>query len=127
MKIDKTGFILYTEKYPETVKFYKDVFGLKTLYEKEMLTCLDFHGSYLMIELDDEENLEKGNPFGRDRHCLRFNVPDVKKSCKILDQHNIEYQYYEFDWGKLAKFRDPDGNLIGLRSAKEHREDSEKG
>jgi len=53
MNIKKTGVILYTEAYEATVDFYKKIFDLQTLYVKENLTCLDFNGSYLMIELDD--------------------------------------------------------------------------
>ena len=52
-----------------------------------------------------------------------MNVDNVKKACQILEKHNIPYDYKEFTWGAIAKFRDPDGNLIGFRSAIEHRRD----
>ncbi len=124
MDIKKTGVILYTEAYEATVDFYKKVFDLPTLYVKENLTCLDFNGSYLMIELDDEESLKQEE--GRAKFCIRFNVDDVKAACKQLDKHAVSYDYYETDWGQLAKFRDPDGNFVGIRSAKEHEEDINK-
>jgi len=125
MDIQKTGLILYTEKYQETVAFYKNIFGLKTLYQKDDLTCLDFHGTYLMIELDDEINLVEQDKSAkvRDKFCVRFNVPNVKQACQELDKHNIQYNYDEFEWGQIAKFRDPDNNLVGIRSAKEHNSD----
>lgn len=123
MDIDKTGIILYTRNYSETVSFYKDTFGLRELYKKERLTCFDFNGSYLMIELDDDENLVEPDGNGRLKFCVRFNVENVKQACSKLDALNIPYQYYDFDWGQLAKFKDPDGNLIGIRSSKEHLED----
>lgn len=123
MEIVETGFILYTINYNECVKFYKEILGLKVLYAKNELTCFDFHGSYLMVEVDDETELTQVEDNFRDRTCIRLNVKNVKDACKALDQNNIEYTYGEYDWGIIAKFRDPDNNLIGFRSAKEHQTD----
>ncbi len=121
MDIQRTGIILYTINYKETVKFYTEVFQLQTLYAKETLTCLKFSDSYLMIEIDDENMDNKLE--GRPKFCMRFNVENVKEACKSLDKYNIPYTYNEFDWGQLAKFEDPDGNKVGIRSAKEHEQD----
>lgn len=123
MEIKKTGIILYTEHFEATVEFYKKIFDLPILYTKENLVCLDFKESYLMIELDDEQNLKNTNSESRAKFCIRFNVDDVKKACVKLDENAVPYDYYEFDWGKLAKFKDPDGNFVGIRSTKEHEED----
>lgn len=76
-----------------------------------------------MIEQDDEDALNNPIKGGRQKFCIRFNVADVRATCMILDEHKVEYKYYEFDWGQLSKFKDPDGNLVGIRSAKEHEED----
>jgi len=126
MEISKTGFILYTIKYPECVDFYEKVIGLKILYKKETLTCFDFGGSYLMVEIDDEATESEFSLPKRDRVCLRMNVPNVKTACQVLKDNLIPYDYYELGWGTIAKFRDPDGNLIGFRSAKEHETDIKK-
>lgn len=126
MKIHKTGFILYTINYKECILFYERQLELKVLYRRESLTCFDFHGSYLMVEIDDETTLTKPSLPDRDRICIRFNVGNVKKACEVLEKNAIPYDYHEFDWGTIAKFRDPDGNLIGFRSAKEHESDIEK-
>lgn len=123
MKIAKTGFILYTINFKDCVKFYRDILGLKVLYEKKDLCCFDFQGSYLMVEVDDTTDLSKPEDNFRDRTCIRLNVENVKVACEVLDQNKIEYSYGEYDWGTIAKFRDPDNNLIGFRSAKEHIED----
>ena len=125
MKIEKTGFILYTINYHECVNFYQNILGLKILYKKKMLTCFNFHGSYLMVEKDDEIDQTGTTLPKRDKTCIRINVENVKAACKVLDDHSIKYSYGEYDWGTIAKFRDPDGNLIGFRSAKEHEEDLE--
>jgi len=123
MKIAQTGFILYTLNYQACVDFYQNTLGLGILYQKEILTCFDFHGSYLMVEVDDEAKETVATKPQRDRTCIRLNVVNVKEACKNLDSNNIEYSYDEYDWGTIAKFRDPDGNLIGFRSAKEHESD----
>lgn len=123
MEIEKTGIILYTEHYKATVDFYKKIFDLPILYEKERLTCLDFNGSYLMIEIDDDDNIKNKDKESWAKFCVRFNVEDVKKACQKLDKYNISYKYNEFEWGHLAKFKDPDGNFVGIRSSKEHEED----
>jgi len=120
VEIVKTGFILYTINYEACVTFYEELLGLKVLYKKQTLTCFDFNGSYLMIEVDDETDQEISKVPTRDRVCIRVNVESVKKACEILDKNSIRYTYGEFDWGTIAKFRDPDGNLIAFRSAKEH-------
>ena len=123
MKIAKTGFILYTINYENCVYFYQNVLGLKVIYKKAMLTCFDFHGSYLMVEIDDATDQTKPSLPHRDRTCIRLNVADVKKACAVLDKNEIAYDYNKYDWGEIAKFRDPDGNLIGFRSALEHERD----
>lgn len=120
MQILKTGFILYTINYEACVSFYGKTLGLKVLYSNEMLTCFDFYGSYLMVEIDDETEETNASLPSRDRTCIRLNVQNVKEACEVLDKNSIAYDYGEFDWGTIAKFRDPDGNLIGFRSAKEH-------
>jgi len=125
MEVKTSGFILYTLEYKKCVAFYRDILELKILYKKEMLTCFDFYGSYLMVEVDDEHIGETASISARDRTCIRLNVDNVKEACKGLDQNNIPYDYAERDWGTIAKFRDPDGNLIGFRSAQEHERDKQ--
>lgn len=125
MKIDTTGFILYTLNYEACIHFYEKILELPVLYRKPGLTCFQFHGAYLMVEIDDEhEGVEVRLP-ERDRFCLRINVADVKEACNGLDKHEVAYRYSEFEWGTVAQFRDPDGNKIAFRSAKEHLEDME--
>jgi len=120
MEILKTGFILYTINYVQCINFYEKILGLNVLYRKETLTCFDFYGSYLMVEIDDETDQLSPSTPNRDRACIRLNVKDVKAACSILEEQSIPFHYKEHEWGTIAKFRDPDGNLIGFRSAKEH-------
>ena len=120
MEIAKTGFILYTINYKECIHFYENLLELKVLYRYDMLTCFDFKGSYLMVEIDDETDQTEATTPGRDRTCIRLNVKDVKKACEVLEKNSIPFNYSENDWGTVAKFRDPDQNLIAFRSNAEH-------
>ncbi len=122
MQIEQSGFILYVRDYHACAKFYKEVLELPILYTKNNLSCFAFGSSYLMVELDDEYDKENSIE-GRPKTCLRLNVKNVKESCKLLDRHGIKYTYGEYSWGTIAKFKDPDDNLIGFRSAKEHIDD----
>ena len=127
MHIEQTGFILYTIQYEACVNFYEITLGLTVMYRKKVLTCFDFYGSYLMVEVDDESDQLEPNIPSRDRTCIRINVKNVKEACKLLDAKAIPYTYNRYDWGTLAKFRDPDGNLIGFRSAEEYKMDLTEG
>lgn len=115
MKFDRTGIILYVENYPKCVEFYKDLVGLSILFKTDFLTCFEFGDSYLMVEPTDDE-IEKGKN-GRDKTCLRMNVENVKKLSDKLKSKRIEVNYQEHDWGTIAKFYDPDGNLCAFKDS----------
>lgn len=116
MEFEKTGIILYTINYKTCVKFYQDILGLKVLFDTESLTCFEFGGSYLMVEIDDEYDKE-ANFRERTRTCLRMNVPNVKELAIHLESKNINVNYQEFSWGTIAKFYDPDGNLCAFKDS----------
>ncbi|MEM6767995.1 MAG: hypothetical protein AAF655_23880 [Bacteroidota bacterium] len=75
MQIDKTGFILYTINYEACLHFYGEILGLPILYKKETLTCFDFHGSYLMVEIDDERDYIKKGLYKKWSAGKRQNLP----------------------------------------------------
>ena len=123
MQVTESGIVLYTIAYDECVTFYERVLELPVIYRKPMLTCFQLGDSYLMVEVDDESGESAVGPARRDRFCLRLNVPDVQAACMHLETHDVPYDLGEHDWGTVAKFRDPDGNLVAFRSAAEHEAD----
>jgi lactoylglutathione lyase len=127
MEIKTTGCIIYAIKYQDCIRLYRDVLNLEVMYEKESLTCFQFGQSYLMVEIADDEDEIFDNISVRDRTCLRINAENVMGWCELLDSNDIPYELNQYDWGTIAKFRDPDGNLIGIRSAREHEIDKIKG
>lgn len=52
--VARYGIILNTENYAECVAFYRGLFGLCQLFERDeegfKLTCLEFGHGYLMVE-----------------------------------------------------------------------------
>lgn len=116
MDFDRTGIILYVINYQECVDFYKNSLELKTMFSTEALTCFAFGSSYLMVELDDTYD-GSAEVHTRIKTCLRMNVPNVKSLAEILKTKNIEVDYQEHDWGTIAKFQDPDGNLCAFKDS----------
>ena len=109
MPFSRTGFILYVDAYPECVAFYRDTLELPVLFDAPDLTCFAFGDSYLMVERDDEGG------DGHHRTCLRMNVPDVRARADWLAARGVEVDYQEHDWGTVAKFVDPAGNLCAFK------------
>ena len=44
-----------------------------------------------------------------------MNVTNVKAYVNTLENHHIEVDYQEHEWGTVAKFLDPDGNLCAFK------------
>ncbi len=116
MTYDRTGIILYTIEYKKCVNFYQNILELTVMFEKENLTCFEFGGSYLMVELDTEYDALQTES-GRYKTCFRLNVPNVKERAAKLTAQNVTVDYQEHSWGTVAKFHDPDGNLCAFKDS----------
>ena len=114
MNFDRTGIILYTINYQKCVEFYRDILELNVLFKTDTLTCFEFGNAYLMVEIEDG-NPSKFCESNRIRTCLRMNVSNLKSYVNTLKNHHVEVDYQEFDWGTVAKFLDPDGNLCAFK------------
>ncbi len=115
MIVDRTGLILYVNKYEECIAFYSKVLNLSVLFKNEELTCFDFYGTYLMVEKEDRTDYLETLSEKKNHSCIRINVGDVKCISDELKRKNILIDYQEHSWGKVAKFKDPDGNLIAFK------------
>lgn len=118
MEFTRLGIILFTHNYEACVAFYTRTLSLPVMYTKDEpgshLTCCNFGGAYLMIEVGGpdpvpEKSVEQ-NPTK-----LRFNVTDVEAAARDLEGKGIEVHRQVHDWGTIANFVDPDGNLCSLR------------
>ena len=113
MEFNRTGIILYTLEYKRCVDFYENTLELIKMFETDDLTCFEFGESYLMVELDDDNQKESG----RIKTCLRMNVSNVKELSNKLLSKGIKVDYQEHSWGIIAKFYDPDGNLCAFKDS----------
>ncbi len=114
MQTDKPGIILFTEHYDACVRFYRDLFGLATIFELDSLVCLEFGGAYLMIESGGIAKLgEKSR--AENPTVIRFNVADVAVAAVELRSKGVEVSVERYDWGIIGVFHDPDGNRCELK------------
>ncbi|HSH42295.1 MAG TPA: VOC family protein [Arenicellales bacterium] len=118
MNIARTGVILNTEKYDECVSFYRDLFGLKVLFEDRQqnfrLTCFEYGGSYLMVETQGVA--QPGGKTAKENAAkLRFNVPDIEAALKEVRAYGIDAEIAANEWGRTIDIHDPDGNRVGIR------------
>ena len=116
MQIEKPGLILFTENYPACVRFYRDLFGLATIFEQEKLTCLEFGGAYLMVETGGVANVT-GKSRTENPTVIRFNVADVEVAAGELRAQDVVVTVEHHGWGTIGVFYDPDGNRCELRGA----------
>jgi|TARA_R110000851_G_C13078906_1_gene565622 lactoylglutathione lyase len=116
--IARYGIILNTENFETCVAFYRDLFGLRQLFEKDedgfRLTCLEYGDGYLMVEQggkvkDGVKLPEKGS------FKLRFNVKDLEEALAEIRAWGIDADITENPWGRTINISDPDGNRVGVR------------
>lgn len=118
MNIVRTGVIVNTDNYEACVSFYRNLLGLRILFQDQQedfrLTCFECAGSYLMVETGgfgrpDGKTLEEGAT------KLRFNVSDIGEALQAVRAYGIEAEIVASDWGSTIDIHDPDGNRVGIR------------
>jgi predicted enzyme related to lactoylglutathione lyase len=100
-------------------KFYNDLLGLTLISEDDYALEFDANGTILRVITVQEFTPQSFTVLG-------WNVPDIRETIKLLNQHGIEcnkYKFMEQDksgvWNspgcsKVAWFNDPDGNVLSL-------------
>jgi len=111
-----TGQVLYVRNYEACLDFYGNKLQLPVYFANEALTCYECYGIYLMVEREDRRDyLDLPADHPRTFTCLRLNVADVKAAAAATAARGIDVDYQEHDWGTVAKFKDPDGNMIAFK------------
>ena len=99
--------------------FYKDLLGLTLLSEDNYALEFDANGTLLRITIVQELIPQSFTILG-------WNVPDIYKVIKSLNEKGIECNKYDFleqdslgVWkspggSKVAWFKDPDGNVLSV-------------
>ena len=78
------------------------------------LTCFEFGGAYLMVEMggiaaDGEKDIAASPA------KLRFNVSNIDDALQSIQAYGIKANIERNSWGNTINICDPDGNRIGIR------------
>ena len=113
------GILIGSENATALAKFYREVVGLKQTMEFEMgeegeTNGYEFalSGCGIYITYHDKVHGQNSNP---DRIILNLEVDDIESEVarmKKTDTKLVQDIYHVEDYGYIATFADPDGNLI---------------
>jgi predicted enzyme related to lactoylglutathione lyase len=95
-----------------TVEFYRQVLGLKLLFQREDWSEFDIDGQRLAFCKVDAPP-ENNDSF---RPGVSFLAQPIEQVIADLSQKGVQFteELEVYPYGKLASFRDPDGNILGL-------------
>jgi lactoylglutathione lyase len=110
---------LFVEDLPKAIRFYKDVFGLETLYQDDVCEVMKLGG--LAINVLKSGNAPElvspgpiASPGAGSRMIFTIKVKDANSVCEELAAHGVALINGPIDrpWGRrTAAFADPDGNV----------------
>lgn len=94
-----------------SLAFYRDVLGLPVRLTNPFLTEFDLEGLNFGLQYMEKQYMGNGVNVTVD-----FEVDDIAAKIEDLKAKGVEFTAIVLDqpYAKLAKFRDPDGNLLGL-------------
>ena len=108
----KIAFISYpVTNLDKSVKFYQKVLGKEPLFHREDWAEFELGGQRLALQMTSVPS--SPSPAGATVYFLARPIEGFVLRLKELDTAlvgNIEIHSY----GKLARFKDPDGNILGL-------------
>lgn len=109
---------VFSFKWREAVDFYQDIVGMRLVFSDDRLgwAQFDLGGTFLGIERCDPENEEAAGLVGRFAGTS-IEVEDIDAVHESLQANGVEFTGppERQPWGgKLAHFKDPDGNTLTL-------------
>jgi len=112
-------FVLRTSRYPELVRWYKDVFGAHGVFENEILTFLTYDDEHHRIAILNVPNLGEQPPGICGVHHVAFtysSLRDLMSTYERLRDAGIK-PVYVINHGPTTSlyYCDPDGNQLELQ------------
>jgi catechol 2,3-dioxygenase-like lactoylglutathione lyase family enzyme len=112
----KIAFIHYpTQNLEKALEFYRNVLGFKLLVQNEEWVEFEVGGQLLALRLVDPmpPRPESSHPNGA---MIWLEARPIEKVITTLENNKVIFinKLELFSYGKMATFKDPDGNLIGL-------------
>jgi catechol 2,3-dioxygenase-like lactoylglutathione lyase family enzyme len=120
--VSRIGQIAFTvSDLPRAVAFYRDVLGLRFLFEAPpSMAFFDCGGTRLMLAPPEREGAAAGQQFNS---VLYFTVADIAAAARALGERGVAFEQPPHVVARLpaadlwmAFFRDPDGHLLALMS-----------
>ncbi|MCY3881604.1 MAG: VOC family protein [Chloroflexi bacterium] len=108
------GVIVWTDRYPEMLAFYRDVLGLAPRSERPTFANFEWGGFRLSVAAHDEVHGPARDPL---RIMVHFKVPDIAAAHRHLADRGVAFSRppEQERWGGwVATFADPDGNTLQL-------------
>jgi catechol 2,3-dioxygenase-like lactoylglutathione lyase family enzyme len=106
---------------PRAVAFYRDVLGMKFLFEAPpAMAFFDCGGVRLMMSLPEQKGEAAGQSFAS---ILYYTVPDIQEAAAALGARGVMFEAAPHVVARLPHadlwmgfFRDPDRNLLAIMS-----------
>jgi len=120
--VSRIGQIAFTvSDLPRAVAFYRDVLGLRFLFEAPPnLAFFDCGGTRLMLTPPEAEGPVAGQQFNS---ILYYDVADIQGAARALGDRGVTFDQPPHVVARLAtadlwlaSFRDPDGHALALMS-----------
>jgi catechol 2,3-dioxygenase-like lactoylglutathione lyase family enzyme len=120
--VTRIGQIAFTvTDLPRAVAFYRDVLGLRFLFEAPPnLAFFDCGGTRLMLTPPEREGAVAGQQFNS---ILYYTVADIQSAAGALAGRGVQFEQPPHIVARLAAadlwlafFRDPDGHMLALMS-----------
>jgi lactoylglutathione lyase len=113
MRIERLPYItLWTIRFEETKKLYREILGLPVLEENPNFVMFDTKSSRLAFH-----RLSKGPKLDRPTVELHLEVNDVDEAYQSLRRSGIKFENKPANrpWGtRMASFRDPEGYEVEI-------------
>jgi len=101
--------------------FYRDILGMKFLFEAGHMAFFDCGGVRLMLSLPDKPE------FDHPSSIIYYRVVDIQHACEVLESRGVRFEEKPVLVARLqdhdlwmAAFRDVDNNLLALMSEVPH-------
>ena len=94
------------------VIFYKNLFRVDPIFQQSDWAEFKIQGQHLALHLEPSMTGSASTP----RSALYFGATSIETSVENLKTRGISFDepIQVFPYGKLIRFKDPDGNLLGL-------------
>jgi len=109
--IDKIAYLWYpTTDMDRAVEFYNNVLGFKLLFKRRDWSEFDISGQRLALCKVD------AIPHGKTSPGVSFTAQPIETVIDALSRKGVSFvgELQVYPYGKLVRFQDPDGNILGL-------------